>query len=166
MNPPFDGLTVVRGGDWVKAPRMSGRTTNMIQDALHQIDFLEKGDEVWIVFTRWETAKRMCEWVGNSLAKELGFERNPPDYNSPMVKEERVVEQRWSGVPNRVRYYLMIEGIPYHFVSIESLELQLLGIRFRTGPCVYFDHTCYEFHTTQMNDLYPLLRDVSCSLPA
>lgn len=159
----IEELPVVRGREWHLPGRNSGRTTLMIRDALHQIDFLVHGDEVWIVFPTWQIAKRMCERVANGLAKELGFRVDKPDYSSPPSQEEQDVMQRWGGQPNRVRYYLMIEGIPYHFVSMESLELQLRGIRFRTGPCVYFDHTCYE-QNGNLSDLYPLLSDASCSL--
>lgn len=154
----LDDLGFVIGKEFILGPRNSGRTILLLREALHQLDFMDPGDEIWVVAHSWEHAKELCEFAANTLIKEMGFVRDLKD-NFPLHLVER-----WGGTPNRVRYHLSFgEDKIIHFAALESLPLQLMGVHLKHNPAIFIDHVCYEFGSIQNADfdLYAVLQGVS-----
>ncbi len=147
----MDELGFVEGQDYIAGGRNSGRTTRMLKDALLQIPWMDSGDEIFVVAPTWSKAMGMTQFVANTLAEEMGIERETELSSSRHLK--------FSTTPAN-RYYLTFkDNKRIHFVSIEALEHTLLGRRLTHDPAFFFDHTCYEFGFIQnaSYDLYALL---------
>ena len=160
ISQDLDELGFVKGEEYIAGPRNSGRTTRMLKDALHQLDFMDPGDEIWIVTVNWRTAKHLIEFVGNELAKEMGFEQEKflgPCQNAKTIEGF----QNSPDGRNINRYFLTFETDKHiHFTTVEELERTLRGRRLTYSPCIFFEHICYEFGAIQEAeyDLYALLQ--------
>ena len=157
----LDELGFVEGKDYIAGPRNSGRTTRMLKDALLQIPWMDPGDEIFVVASNWHMAKRHCEYVANTLAEEMGIEREDFGINSHQKNLEG-----WRASPtglNTNRYFLTFKTNKHiHFASVEALEHTLLGRRLTHDPAFFFDHMCYEYGFIQnaSYDLYALLSSI------
>ena len=149
ISQDLDELGFVEGREYLYGPRNSGRTTRLLRDALHQLDFMDPGDEIWIVTTNWENAKHLCEYVANRLALEMAFKREPMD--DPR-HQQKIIEGFQNSPDGRCidRYFLTFKGGRHiHFTTVNELDRTLRGRRLTYSPCIFFDHICYEFGAIQ-----------------
>ncbi len=159
ISQDLDDLGFVIGEEFIYGPRQSGRTTKLLKEALHQLDFMDPGDEIWVIARRWEEAKRLCEHVGNHLAEEMGFERE--DFLGPY--HSRKTKASVLGLGPSCRYFLTFkEDKHIHFCTVDDLPQQLRGRRLTYSPCIFIEHICYEFGAIQNSehDLYNALQSV------
>lgn len=157
ISQDLDDLGFIEGKDFIAGGRNSGRTIRMLKAALHQLDFMEPGEEIWVVTDRIERAKRLAEQVGNHLADEMGFEQEGllgPNHDRKIRASMRKGTQD-------CRYFLTFKDDKHiHFCSVDTLHHQLLGKRLTHNPSIFFEHICYEFGAIQnaSYDLYALLQ--------
>lgn len=158
----LDELGFVEGKDYIAGPRNSGRTTRMLRDALLQIPWMDPGDEIFVVGRNWEHAKRLCEYVANTLADEMGIDREK--FLGANQNQKNI--EGWLVSPdgrNTNRYFLTFKDNKHiHFCSIEDLPHTLIGRRLTHDPAFFFDHICYEFGFIEnaSYDLYALLSSI------
>ncbi len=163
ISQDLDELGFVEGREYLYGPRQSGRTTRMLKAALAQLYFMDPGDEIWVVVTSWDHARKMCVQVGNAISAEAGWAREKP--MGPYHNQKCIEGFRNS--PNGYsmnRYFLTFNDDKHiHFCAIEDLEHQLRGRRLSYSTCIFFDHTCYEFGAIQDAnfDLFALLQDIA-----
>ncbi len=157
ISQDLDDLGFVVGKEFIYGPRCSGRTTKLLREALHQLDFMDPGDDIWIITCRKQEAKHLCEHVGNYLAEEMGFKREhllgPQNIQAPRIGQGPVC-----------RYLLTFEKDKnIHFCTVDELPAQLRGRRLTYSPCIFFEHLCYEFGVIEdsLHDLYSILQDVA-----
>ncbi len=158
ISQDLDDLGFVVGKEFIYGPRCSGRTTKLLEEALHQLDFMDPGDEIWILSPRMQDAKMLCEHVGNHMAEEMGFERE--DFMGPYHNAK--TKASVLGLGPACRYFLTFkEDKHIHFCTIDALPKQLIGRRLTYSPCIFIDHICYEFGTIQESphDLYDALQN-------
>ncbi len=127
---------------------------------MHQLDFMDPGDEIWIVTCRIQEAKHLCEHVGNYLAEEMGFKQE--DFLGPYHNAKAKASVLGQGPT--CRYFLTFKKDKHiHFCTVDTLPEQLRGRRLTYSPCIFFEHLCYEFGVIEdsQHDLYSLLQDVA-----
>ena len=157
ISQDLDDLGFVIGKEFICGPRQSGRTTRLLEEALHQLDFMDPGDEIWVVARRWEEAKRLCKHVGNHLAEEMGFEREEflGPYHNAKTKSSVL------GHGPACRYFLTFKKDKHiHFCTVHDLPAQMRGRRLTYSPCIFIEHICYEFGDIQNAefDLFAILQ--------
>lgn len=162
VSQDLDDLGFVVGKEFISGGRQTGRTTRLIREALHQLDFMDPSDEIWVVTNRWEDAKRLIEYAGNLLAPEMGFEQEKllgECHNQKLL-------DGWKKSPNGLnlyRYTLTFKGDKHiHFCTVDDLPRQLTGRRLSHDPSIFFDHICYEFGVIANSkyDLYATLQAI------
>ena len=160
ISQDLDDLGFVVGKEFIHGPRMSGRTTKLLKEALHQLDFMDPGDEIWVLTRRCEDAKRLCEYVANKLALEMGYKREPLGGECHTKKCIEGFQKSPDGYSVN-RYFLTFkEDKHIHFCSVDELPHQLTGRRLTYSPCIFIEHVCYEFGAIQESphDLYDVLQ--------
>lgn len=163
ISQDLDDLGFVVGEEFIEGPRNSGRTWRLLREALHQLDIMDPGDEIWVVAHNWEHAKRLCERVGNHLAEEMGFKQEKflgPNHNRKTIQG---FQSSPTGLSQN-RYFLTFKKDKHiHFCSVDGLHHQMLGRRLTYSPCIFFEHTCYEFGAIQDAefDLFALLQGLA-----
>lgn len=158
----LDQLGFVVGKEFIHGPRCSGRTTRLLREALHQLDFMDPGDEIWVITDRWSNAKRLCEHVNNKLAPEMGFKGEKFLGDNHNQKALHGWQKSEDGL-NLYRYFLTFDGDRHiHFCTVDNLPRQLTGRRLTYSPSIFFEHICYEFGAIENAefDLYATLQAV------
>ncbi len=149
ISQDLDELGFVVGREFINGPRCSGRTTKLAKEALHQLDFMDPGDEIWVLSPRWADAKRLCEHVGNYMAEEMGYEQE--EFLGPYHNEK--TKSSVLGQGPTCRYFLTFKKDKHiHFCTVNDLPAQMRGRRLTYSPCIFIEHICYEFGDIQNAD--------------